>query len=207
MKLKLVSDFHDYYDPWFDRDGDTVFRRMTTDGPSRIQMFDIFSKKKSVYNPPIHGIVRDIWKESQKLVVYTDLRAHCGEGKELLPSEQAYQKYPYAFASEYIETDKPASLRTLQIGWVSYYIHYESDDKWRSNVGDVNIELRGMGAQNEHLEEWPLVAIDYVIGKNGPQAVDLNVAPGIRHTGIEDHLKGPEVVDLIRIALEKKEKK
>jgi hypothetical protein len=179
---------------------------MTTDGPTRIQMFDMFSKKKAVYNPPIHGIVRDIWKEAQKLVVYTDLKAHRGEGKVLLPSDQAVKQYPNAFASAYIE-GPPASLRLLQIGWMSFWLRYESDDKWRSNVGDVKITVEQISGQNEFLEDYPLVAIDYVQGPDKPHAIDFNIAPGIQWTGIEDHLKGPEVVDLLRHAMEKKEKR
>ena len=43
MKLKLVSDFHDFYDMWFDRDGDTVLERVTTSGLSRGPMLNFLN--------------------------------------------------------------------------------------------------------------------------------------------------------------------
>lgn len=202
MKVKLVSDFRDFYDPWFDRDGDTVFRRMTTDGMDRIQMLEWL--KKNHFNPPPYGFVRDLWKDARKLVVYTDLRSHRGEGKLLLPSDQAFEQYPGGFASVYLEG--PArTTRILKIGSMAFRLRYESDDKWRSNVGDVQITVEDIMTPPASLESFPLVAIDLVEGSDpdNPSAIDLNIAPGIQWTGVEDHLKGPEVVSLLSQSLEK----
>ena len=195
--LKLISDFHDFYDCWFDRNAETEFRRVTTDGFDRIQMFDFFSKKKEFFNPAEHGFVRDIWKKSRKLVVYTDLKAHRGEGKLLLPSDQAIEQRPNSFASVYIESEAK-SYRILQIGDMAFHIDYASDDKWRSNVGDVKVEVASIDHAYDPLRDYALVAVDYVMNRYGEAfAVDLNIAPGIGGTGVEDFIKGKEIVDLL----------
>ena len=119
MQLQLKTDFHDYYDHWFDREGQ-IFERMSHSGMSRREMFG-FLEQIGLKTPP-HGTPEQIFntlseqdKEAEDLaqthdinffhvVVYLDETAHRGEGKILVPLTEAMQKYPNAFCSLYYQT-------------------------------------------------------------------------------------------------------
>ena len=202
MKAKLVTDFHDYYDWAFDREG-TEFKRIAKGGYTRQEALQTLNAMNLL--TPRCGYPRD-WKDNlamlgQMWVVHTDPYAHCGDGKVLLSGHAALAHYPNTFATAYIPSD--GSLRWLQVGNRSFWLSYKSKDDWRSNCGDVTIEflqenpkvLRG---------RWPLLAIDFVrdLDIGAIWAIDLNTAPGLRGTGMEDVLQAREVVDLIKSCMD-----
>lgn len=199
LKVKLISNFHDYYDHAFDGVG-YEFKRFTWDGLSRPAMLTYLAW--SGFNPPRHGFVRDLAPETTMLVVYTDEKAHRGEGKLLLTTNEAMEQYPNAYASEYIQSP-PESVRLLQVGMMRWMLRYKSDDAWRSNVGnEVSIEIVGEHVGYSKDVSIPLFAIDFVFDKNGNRyAVDFNIAPGLKWTGIDDRMKAENIVELIKQAL------
>jgi hypothetical protein len=137
-----------------------------------------------------------------RVVVYLDERAHRGEGKVVSSGHYALKRFPDHFCTEYVGTfeNGAKSLRYLQIGAKCFYLTYESDDQWRSNVGNVRIEASTPLDAYYRWEPnpYPLRAIDFVRGADGEHyAVDFNIAPEIKGTGIEEFLDGPEVVALI----------
>lgn len=152
MKLQLKSDFRETYDAWFDTEG-PVFRRMTADGPNRIEMFQLLASLG--YAVPLHGYVQDVlgyyWNNNvvDHLVVYHDIEAHRGEGKNLFKPrdcELAMKYKPDDFANRFCsafikQEGDPTSLRLLKIGTEVFYIEYKSNDLWRSNCGDVETRI------------------------------------------------------------------
>lgn len=72
LKLQLKTDFHDYYDHWFDWEGQ-IFERMSHSGMSRREMFDFFEQiglKTPPYGTP-KGILEslsDFEKKMENLV-------------------------------------------------------------------------------------------------------------------------------------------
>ena len=196
LKLRLLSNFSDYYDFSFDGLGEE-FRRFTTDGLSRPAMLTFLGHHG--FNPPKHGKVWEIAMDCPKLVVYTDERSHRGEGKLLLGSKEAMEQYPGSYASEYIES-APQSLRLLQVGIMRWMLSYRSDDAWRSNVGsEVEISILSEHVGYSLKIAAPLFAIDFVTDRKGAQyAVDFNVAPGLKWTGIDDRMKPEDIVNLIK---------
>lgn len=208
MTLKLVSDFRDYYDHWFDREGFEL-RRITTDGPSRPDMFNLFEMAR--IHTPRHGLVKDMPTDTKWAVVYLNETSHRGEGKELMLADDARRLYPDKFYSEYLNfpNNEPtlsyknqyfgSSWRELFIGDRSYFLHYINCDDWRSNVGDdirIECETDRVGKRGKKDLHYPLYAIDYVWDpqKSDFAAVDLNIAPGIGGTPIEDVLPGQQIV-------------
>ena len=189
----------DFYDPFFDREGE-IFERLSIDGLNRIDMF-IFLKSLEFKTPNV-GIVKNITLNSnQDVVVYTNVNSHCGEGKEKLSYIEAIKKYPNYFCSEYIAPEEPnTSIRHLQIGNRSWLILYKSYGDWRSNVGDGEIKILHENKVGYHSQiKCPLYAIDFILSsKYDLYAIDFNIAPGIRGTGIEKILRGSEVVSLIK---------
>lgn len=212
MTLKLVSDFRDYYDHLFDRDGFEL-RRVTTEGPSRSEMFTIF--KLSKIHVPRHGIIKDMPADVKWMVVYVNESLHRGEGKILMPAAEARELHPDKFCTEYLSFPKNepvmsykekyfgSSWRELVIGNNSFFLHYRNCDDWRSNVGDeVVIELQDtrVGKRPKKDLHYPMYAIDYVFddGAGDFAAVDLNIAPGIGGSPVEEILPSTQLVQSLK---------
>lgn len=212
MTLKLVSDFRDYYDHWFDREGFEL-RRVTTEGPSRSEMFTAF--KAARIHTPRHGLVKDMPADTKWMVVYLDESLHRGEGKILIPAAEAREKHPDTFCTEYLSFPKNepvmsykekyfgSSWRELVVGNNYYFLHYRNCDDWRSNVGDdVIIELQDthVGKRPKKDLPYPMYAIDYTFDdqRGDFAAIDLNIAPGIGGSPVEEVLPGEQVVAALK---------
>ncbi|MBA54318.1 MAG: hypothetical protein CMK89_07675 [Pseudomonadales bacterium] len=219
--IRLKSDFHDYYDHWFAgswQKPDIEFSRNTTDGllrPVMFQRMEAWGLKL-----PRHGIVKHLhpkliaeapveeanlvkeWARTLcEVVVYTDTSAHAGEGKFKVSLSDALGNYPDHFASEHIPALANGcgqSLRYLRIGSRQFWLRYTSANDWRSNCGDVTIEVLCEEKPKTPAEQLldkvnhPLFAVDFVRGRE-LYAVDFNIAPGLKGSGIEEHISSQEV--------------
>jgi hypothetical protein len=207
--MRLESTFRDYYDPFFDGKGD-VFRRIGGNvGPTKREQFALLMAAD--YEVPPHGLFEDLigeyWEAEdwtiERCVVYDDETAHCGEGKRMSRRvmeefDRSTGKFACAFVGD--PNANGVSHRLLQVGPHRFWIEYRSNESWMSNVGDGSCETfaveKGVG-YHPHLP-YPLFAIDFVLGKDMRQyAVDFNTAPGIRGSGVEKFLSGPEAVEAI----------
>jgi hypothetical protein len=204
MKLKLVSDFMDYYDHWFDREGQE-FRRVTTEGPTRYEMFQTL-RDAGYATPPLFLLGPALYehvhftKDNFKVVVYLEERSHCGEDKILLSLEDAIEAHPGKWASLYLGDDCPVSMRFLYVGFYEIALDYSSDDEFRSNVGNVQIyiyDIRKVKSRFNYVLP-PLCAVDGVQHKGFFKAFDLNIAPGIKGTGVEDTVKAEDLVQSLK---------
>lgn len=198
MQLRLKSDFIDYYDHWFDLNG-YVFERFSRSGMDRKKMF-AFLKEKGEKIPRV-GTSKQLLDDGiQKAVVYLDDMAHRAEGKILLLVSEAAQEYPDYFCSEFIEDPNQVvcTTRRLQVGDHAFWLRYTSDDAWRSNYGTVEIDIIKHETSLHPSIHHPLFAIDYVQGEAGRYAIDFNIAPQIKGTGIEEVLPPKKVVELIK---------
>lgn len=211
MKIKLVSDFRDFYDHWMDFDGE-IFRRVTTDGLDRLEMLQYLQKLE--FKTPIYGKLKDISHKLKDFVVlHHDIHAHRGEGKELVRLETALEEFPNVLATQYIpfKTEeenlgvKGLSWRYLQVGVNSFWIEYKSMTDWRSNFnGSFSVlfgdktELVSKRNYDLMLFKCPLFAIDFVPSDGELYAVDFNIAPGCEP--IKDILSPKEAADSIKKA-------
>ncbi len=211
--MKLVSDFWDYYDIAFDGLG-KEFRRVTTDGPTRREMFSLLEQYG--FRTPPHGLVKDVsgmWWDLEnrwvrQVVMYENETVHRGEGKTLIHEHRlrwdgcltripALDRLHNLYCSAYVGSYPPKpglSWRLLQVGKRRFWIEYQAEEDWRSNVGDGDITL--LGEEDPFAcgkLPYPLYAVDFVIGKEA-YAIDLNIAPGVRGTGVERLLTPREFV-------------
>lgn len=208
-KLVLKTDFYDYYDHWFDKvyypeEKYRDFLRYSRSGMNRIEMLRYLDLKG--YNTPEHGLVKDLnLNNDEKVVVYLDINSHRGMDKVLCSYKHAKDCYPMNYASKYLKVndeDKGSSYRALRIGNKSFTLYYESNE-WMSNHGpDINISIlydEIINIDNLYMDR-PLLAVDFILPKtsNKLYAIDLNISPGLRHTGIEDILSSKRVFELIR---------
>lgn len=220
MKIHLKSDFRDYYDHAFCGSWETpdaVFERLSTGGLARPAMLAALAE--AGLRVPRHGPVRELvpqmkadWGDAElaaqmagilDVVVHVDERAHAGAGKVKLSWAEALAHYPEAFAVEFLPTvpgPGSVSLRHLRVGRRQFWLRYTSDDDWRSNCGEGAVSLlceeapRPMEEVAPQLRSSPLVAVDFLQIGSQIYAIDLNVAPGLAGTGIEEHLAPAEVL-------------
>ena len=206
MKLKLHSDFRDFYDLWFDRDGDT-FERMSRNGMDRKTCMDALAWTLNLPTPR-YGLAGELSElhDNALWVLHMDPFAHCGEGKVVLAGGVIRRDHSDDLpVTEYVEAARGRSIRHLQVGRRAWELSYESADDWRSNRGDVSIRVLGNAAPFANAP-WPLFAVDFVRDANGsPLAIDLNTAPGMDGTGMADVVKPREVVDEIKGWLSRRE--
>lgn len=203
-RVKLESDFRDYYDHAFDSEGVVWERKSETD----MNRYDMFVKLQEMrLQVPEHGICRHAdMQKHERVVVYMDLCRHRGEGKALLHSRTAAHTRAGCFCAAYLEPDttsaRSVSLRYLRIGHVIKWLQYSSNDTWRSNWGMIWIDYieppNFLRTFMDH-EPYPMLAIDFVQAKNGLwAAVDLNTSPGLRNTPVEEELDAGQIYELIK---------
>ena len=215
MKLKLISDFTDYWDYMMDSEGE-IFRRVTTDGLNRHELLEYLQKLE--FTVPCYGSVKElsaILKPQDRIVLHHDIWAHRGEGKELSTITEAILKYPDTLATQFIQFNVPGtppevkglSWRYLQVGTESFWLEYTSTEDWRSNCGEGDIKLSFRDKtelfSNHQYEDllkfkFPLFAVDFVPDGDTLYAVDFNIAPGT--APIKQLMTPREVVDAIKKA-------
>ena len=217
VTMQLDTDFRDYYDYAFPREGSKIFSRIANDrSMSKLDQFHLLQKlnlRTPMYGSPeilsANGLSND-----DLVVVYTDDKAHCGEGKKLVDLGLALQDHPCCLCSQWINTsgnfDNSTSYRLLQIGDRAFWLRYEGIGGWMSNhCEDTNIyvETECKPINAEVLRHYPLLAIDFVFPVSKPYedkvnlidgyAIDFNSAPGMKWTGMDDILQPFEVYNLL----------
>lgn len=138
------------------------------------------------YRIPRCGEFREMSRLGVPLVVYTDERAHCGEGKVLWRPGEPAPWYGSTFCSEFIGHPGPTStsFRWLVVGSYAFHLVYRSDSSWMSNVGGTydarpSWSKDGKTDRATDLLRYPMYAVDYVSFGDEDYAVDLNVCPGV----------------------------
>lgn len=204
FKLKLKSDFTETYDAFFDKEG-LEFRRLTHEGPTRLEMFGEFHRL-GLNTPKFGGYMLFMDDNPENFVVVHTGNKHNGEGKELKRLKEVNHKEQgsclfceYNFPTLSLEPNiKGQSTRILCVGNRAWSLEYFSYDDWRSNCGDGDVHIKSeisLPGWRKQLY-YPLVAIDFVGPPTGLKAIDLNIAPGLR--GIKLGLQGYEIVNLIK---------
>ncbi len=221
-KVKLDSDFIDYYDHYLDVEGELILHRRMASGLNRMEMYKALNmiglktpkfgmvaelyKDLGTQNGGVAGLKASGYGKVMELVVFTDINAHAGEGKEKMSLDDAREKYPGHFAAQFIPTARTFASRTERLvvaGNHQFWLEYTSKDDWRSNSGDVTItEIdnrydRGMRGRIYEIKA-PLYAIDFVAVGHERLAIDFNISPGIKGTPVQDKLTGEQMARTIK---------
>lgn len=189
FKLRLVSDFNNFYDAWFDLEGPALYR-LTNSGLDKRNQFKFM--ESIGLKCPRHGLVKDMdfLSLDDSVVAYWDEMAHAGDGKEKYTYSHALKYYPNLYCSEFVQGHPGCSERYLFIGNRCFRYSYRSED-WRSNVDSTISEPDEVfGYELRKTFNNPLCAFDFV----GWLAIDFNIAPGLNGFGLEKLISGLEVV-------------
>lgn len=235
IKLKLFSDFKDYYDFAFDSQGEPFNRYSRNDMPRDVMLRYLESIGCKT---PLHGTVVDVVSRvcNNKLcieefcclnagvsncscddicnngfvVVYDDMFAHCGDGKRLLSFNEALEMCPNSYCTLFIpgnENRAGSSLRFLQVGNRKFWLKYWSFEDWRSNVGDGDcVVLSECINESYPVYGYPVFAIDFIFAGNSIMyAIDFNTAPGLKP--LQDIMSPTDVYTEIKKAIISSENK
>jgi hypothetical protein len=202
--IRLRSDYLDFYDHHFagGLDGDRPVWPRYAAARERDRALDHLLLRCAGLETP-EGQPLGGWPGETIVVAYTDPHAHRGDGKrmgtvdELLAGGVSATTYSVMWVGG--RYSRGRSLRLLSCGRSHYWLDYRQRDpgEWRSNVGDVEIVFGMPGrieerayqaaARLQRALKEPLTAVDFVdAGEGRWVAVDLNTAPGIRGTPVED---------------------
>jgi hypothetical protein len=210
----------DYYDFMLDRraPGVPVWERNTrADFPPRREQLRVLQEAITRHGPraevPRWG-VGDRQGEGgvsvgpdDQVVVYFDETMHQGEGRRL---DVRRNVGPDECWAEFIAPPGGCgqSVRWLKVGQLAFVLRYVSTGDWRSNVRTDSIEVEelalppGADALCDELQRRyrsPLVAVDLTVSQFGTLwATDLNLAPGLRGSGVEVYLPARQCADEIR---------
>lgn len=202
-RVYLRSDFSDYYDHHFEArlgaPGEVCFRRFTTDGEDKPGQWRHLAR--AGFAVPMWGTLlslREKLDDRDMVVVHLNPHAHRGEGKQLMTFGSAKVTYQGNTLAQRFVGGGGRSVRWLKVGAMCWELRYSSGD-WRSNVGDVTVEV--VGERIPFADYPPLAAVDLVKAGDALYAVDYNIAPGLRGTGMEDVLKPAEAAGLIKAAI------
>lgn len=215
MSIKLRTDFYDYYDHWFCATGqkyEFLFDRPTRAKSSRLEDFELLkaaglkvvkhSNVELLHASSVETLGEDV-TSLMMVVVYTDEYAHAGEGKILLPLDEALALYPKNLASEYIPASmrEAVSYRYLRVGKRQFWLRYTSTDDWRSNAGNGFVEYLCEEKEADSYLLNPIFAVDFLRTGKMFVAIDYNPSPKISGTGIERVMPPKEAYRQIQQAI------
>lgn len=220
--MQLKSDFNDWYDYAFTKEGPVYERSFKT---TKTRKEDLEFLKSIGCSIPRYGKAKDLvqeilgakwnsffetWqfrksdkiKDIDSVIVYKDECQHCGDGKILVTLREAEEKYPDNFAVEYFPESFGESYRYLQIGNRKWWLFYKSYEDWRSNYGngDTNILCEEETGYHGAIRV-PMFAVDFVPTSSiGFVAVDYNTAPGIP-AELKNNVNAHGIVNLLQQAM------
>lgn len=193
LPIKLESDFKDYYDHLLNGPSPVIiYPRNISGGKTRGEQFELLHQMGV---PTIAlGAVRSIVTPG-RVVVYTDTRAHHGEGKVLLSLGQAKLIHPNALCSVYYEDTDYWTFKIVQVGLRRYQFNLKG--KLPLQEGEV-VSVQRLPDSSEYPYLSPIYSIDYICtaGISGPVvlATDLNLVQPLDYLGFENLMTPEEVV-------------
>ena len=211
--ILLETDYEDYYDHLFLKADDPHapadairYVRNKKDEIPRKHLFSVLHSHR-LLTPP-HGIVKDLrlsMDMKQAVVVFTEPSKHSGGQKHVMGYQEALMKHSKEFMTVFSNSEPNVTYRYLVIGERAFYLECKVKDHWDFNVNPkINIEEVEPGNELKGCEPFPvpIYSIDFTSfkDKNGQEwmvAVDLNLAPTLKGTGIDELLYPFEIQTLI----------
>lgn len=197
-KLKIESDFTDYYDYLSVNDGYS-YRYVRNYKDSLPKGKDLAELRRLGIATVQVGSVRELNSMYKQLVVYTDVTKHRGEGKVIMDSHEAILTYPTSLASPYIENGGITN-KFLQIGSRRFRVVLEN--VYPLKTGRV-LSLDEIQPDYNYSVRLPIFSIDYISTAYGLIAVDFNTVQELKTLGIDRIMQPYEVVSEISKALSK----
>lgn len=189
VKLKVDSDFVDYYDSLLSTDAVVVYKRKYGDALSKGKAIALLQRLG--LQTALLGPVREIAPLSERLVVYIDPRKHRGEGKILMGSYDALLTYPNSLASPYYEGNNNITRKFLQIGSRRFRLVLKNESTFK--LGEIIDFVEIQPSYNFDLR-IPIFSIDYVDTRYGMVAIDFNNIECLKDLGLDRFIEPDNIL-------------
>lgn len=198
--LVIVSDFVDYYDKAAQavvNENSVLYNRVFANVPGKIEELRFMSNlgSKVVRVEPINRISPTI----SNVVVYTNTKAHRGNGKTVMSLSEASLMYPNKLGTEYFLKSQCITYKILVIGKRRFKCVLRNSDYLIENELLILEELQS--GYNYRIP-LPIYSIDYVQSNIGEMIVcDFNTVQRLDYLGVERLMSAEEVINEIYQAL------
>lgn len=198
-KIKIESDFVDYYDILSSNDSDIVYKRVHKDREQRAKDLKFLRNLglKTLELKQVNQFIRD----NEPIVVYTNPKGHDGSGKEIMSVDDALKIHGNCTASRYIKPDNGYSLKYLQIGKQRFALYFRKDENDISlKMGEL-INIVKAEPEYNRLIGLPIYSIDYIPYKGEMIATDFNCVENLKRLGMNSIISDTEVISEIARSL------
>lgn len=205
VPLQLKSNILHPYDYCFSRSAPWFFLRMYHTIQLKEHDFlrrEIFQnlEKMGIETVP-NGTVEQVLQKidpAHGLIVYTDERAHRGEGKLWVSAKEAQEKYPQHWCSVCVPP-LGQSIRHFQFGDLAFTMPFYSKDDWRSNRGQsVSYCIPGSRWNMFPKIPFPYFALDFIPGTD--MVTDFQLVPGIENDRLDNWMRPRQMYQALQRA-------
>lgn len=193
-RIKLVSDFDDYYDLGFCEDG-IEYRRLLSERQGRGKLLTFL---KSHGYPVIEfGQVSNMVDKAEKLVVYLN-NGHGPSSKIVCNSSDAFMAYRNYLCTVYSEGTNGFSMKVVQVGSRRFRVMMQNESG-RLEHGKVK-SIEELPKELNKSINIPIFSIDYIPFGASLVATDFNEVQNLKDIGLDSILTPDDVLREVEIA-------
>lgn len=192
--MKIISDFRDYYDEYFNENASVVYERVRK-GMGRGKELKVL---QSLGIPTIEiKAVSEFDIRNSHLVVYLNPLKHDYQGKRIVEYGEAQLMYENNLASRFVEEANGITFKYLQIGTRRFRVYMKNEEPLELKKGKV-IEIQEIqSAGKQKFSGSPIFSIDYINIGGEMVAIDFNEVQHLGELGMESVLNKKEVTEEI----------
>ena len=194
--LKIVSDFKDYYDYLSnDKDPLMIYERRYESSMSRGAAIKHI---KELGIPVIElGMPRQFKLLHDKVVIYTDVKAHESKGKRIVDIDPAVDMYSTNLCSPLYTDGNGVTVKFLQIGELRYRITFQNKNfNTEISEGEIVDIVRLESGLNYSIQE-PIFSLDYIQSGNNMLCMDFNQVQKLESLSFQNILASEVIVEQI----------
>ena len=199
--FRLETDFKDYYDHCFDKEGSSVYRRFIEAGRmDRVDALNFLSTHgiKTVNFGPFRKFAGE---PNRKFVVYTNPSLHDFRGKHIYTFNEVQSQYQNYLVSEFLEEFNGYTVKYLQVGERRFrMMFYNANFKDELKEG-VCVAFEELPRQYNYAIGLPIYSIDYISNSSEMVAVDFNEVQRLNTIGIDKVMSPEDVATEVKNAL------
>lgn len=190
--MRIISDFKDYYDEYFNENASMTYERVRK-GLGRGRELKIL-KALGIKTIEVKAVSEfDI--SNSHLVVYTNPLKHDYQGKKIVEYGEAQIMYDNHLASKFIEEANGITFKYLQIGTRRFRVYMKNDvplELKRGRVIEIQ-EIQSVGYRQ--FKSNPIFSIDYINIGGEMVAIDFNEVQNLGELGLEEVMDAKAVTE------------
>lgn len=198
--VKIVSDFIDFYDTLSSADGfSLVYNRNYGDANTRVQDMK-YLQSMGIQTIQLKSARLFNSVDAEQLVIYTNDKKHCSDGKRVVSISEANLMYGNNLASKFHTEASGITNKFLQIGSRRFRLTLKNDTPYSITEGTL-IHIQELQSDLNYRIGLPIFSIDYISTNEGMLAVDFNAVQNLYQLGMDKYITSEEVMLEIKKAI------